>query len=295
MEDLLSCHYHSARIQLLEPLLTGGRLPGTTSLSSLSLSDMFTVNIFSQFTAALKAWFDNWLALPVCSYFYLAQPITFQLIHAFWAVVRWVRAAGPSFVQRPDKASSSYPAVPAMSGVPECPDLNSIQPPVPTSPTVLTQPLHALKLQVLEQPDFRIEVFAVLDSAIARFEAASREIEAAQGVVWDNNTWNVAADHLRIKKMKIEKWCEIASAAMSKGQSKPTSAVNNSMVGRNGEATVGDGGEWPMDLDWLGSGEGQNLEQWQTNLFDGIMMSDDMGAFLDFSGGLDVDQSTTWE
>uniref|UniRef100_A0A8H7N071 Zn(2)-C6 fungal-type domain-containing protein n=1 Tax=Bionectria ochroleuca TaxID=29856 RepID=A0A8H7N071_BIOOC len=272
---LISCHYRSAYLQLLEPLLTGAHLPGAVSqtFDSLSLSGLFKVNLFSHFTAALKAWFDTWLALPVCSYFHMPQP-----------------AAGPNTIRRPDSGvnrsrGSTAPkqALPAMSGIPECPELSSIEPPVShSSVTMLTQPLDSLKAKVLEQADLRIDVFGLLDSMTVRFESASKEMEAAQGGTWNNNTWDVAADHIRIKKAKIEKWCEITAAVGNEGRVGQSNQVNG-VVEAPGEIRDRDmAAEWRMDgFEWHVPGDGQENGQWEAELFDEIMMDADISAFLD--------------
>ncbi|VUC35047.1 unnamed protein product [Clonostachys rosea] len=297
---LVSCHYRSAYLQLLEPLLTGAHLPGAVSqtFDSLSLSGLFRVNLFSHFTAALKAWFDNWLALPVCSYFHMPQPVSFQLFHACRAIIRWVRAAGPHAIKRPAAGSNTSrqltvtkQALPAMSGIPECPELSSIEPPAPDSPaTMPTQPLNSLKAKVLEQPDLRIDIFGLLDSITVRFESASKEMEAAQGGQWNNNTWDVAADHMRIKKAKINKWCEMTTAMGNEGRAgQPNHA--NGVVETAGETRPRDmSGEWSMDgFEWHVPGDGQELGQWEAELFDEIMMDTDISAFLDAPGIWDPD------
>ncbi|CAH0027630.1 unnamed protein product [Clonostachys rhizophaga] len=294
---LISCHYRSAYLQLLEPLLTGAHLPGAVSqtFDSLSLSGLFKVSLFSHFTAALKAWFDTWLALPVCSYFHMPQPVSFQLFHACRALIRWVRAAGPNAIRRPDSGvnmntsrGSTAPkqVLPAMSGIPECPELSSIEPPIShSSATMPTQPLDSLKAKVLEQADLRIDVFGLLDSMTVRFESASKEMEAAQGGTWNNNTWDVAADHIRIKKAKIEKWCEITAAVGNEGRGGQSNQVNGLVETprefRDREMAT----EWRMDgFEWHVPVEGQENGQWEAELFDEIMMDADISAFLDAPG-----------
>ncbi|CAH0057814.1 unnamed protein product [Clonostachys solani] len=292
---LVSFHYRSAYLQLLEPLLTGAHLPGAVSqtFDSLSLSGLFKVNLFSHFTAALKAWFDSWLALPVCSYFHMPQPVSFQLFHACRALIRWVRAAGPNAIKRPDSGvnasrGSAAPkqALPAMSGISECPELSSIEPPVShSSATMPTQPLDSLKAKVLEQADLRIDVFGILDSMAARFESASKEMEAAQGGTWSNNTWDVAADHIRIKKAKIEKWCEITVAVGNEGRGGQSHQVNGVVETPREFRDRDMAAEWRMDgFEWHVPGDGQENGQWEAELFDGIMMDADISAFLDVPG-----------
>jgi hypothetical protein len=150
---------------------------------------------------------------------------------------------------------------------------------------MLTQPLDSLKAKVLEQADLRIDVFGLLDSMTVRFESASKEMEAAQGGTWNNNTWDVAADHIRIKKAKIEKWCEITAAVGNEGRVGQSNQVNG-VVEAPGEIRDRDmAAEWRMDgFEWHVPGDGQENGQWEAELFDEIMMDADISAFLDVPG-----------
>jgi hypothetical protein len=301
--DLLSCYYNSAYLRIFEPLLAGSHLPDAESQSfaSLSLSGVLISDVFSHFTAALKAWLDNWLAIPVCSYFYMPQPAYAQLVHAAMMLSRWTRVAGPSAV----KLSSAGTAVsqkestvpwqptPALSGVPSCPDLSLSRPPA-SAPTqvVSTQILNTLRAQVTAQPKLQVDICGILDTMAARFEAAKEEMAAAQGVDWENDTWDLAAEHLKMKKARVEKWREIVAIAAGEGRSPLTNAYDG--VYEGGRETMNmSTGRSVNGFEWLTSGYDQDNVQWESAMFDEIMRDIHPGAVLessvDWNTGMPVD------
>ncbi|KAF7563265.1 hypothetical protein G7046_g853 [Stylonectria norvegica] len=282
---LILCHYNSASLQLLEPLLAGAHLPDVVSSSfdSLSLSGLSKVNIFSHFTAAVKTWFEDWLTVPVCAYFYMPQPTSVQLIHACWALTRWVRVVGPTAVKIPttdttaSKKESSVPRqpLPAFSGIASCPNLSSLQSSVETS----VQTLDVVKAQITAQLQLRFDVFGILDAMVVRFEAASEEMKAAQGGMWYNDTWDLAADHVKVKKMKIEKWCAISASVASERRHRVANTSHDDEMRGGIEDTLGGGSL--DEFDWLLSEENMENRQWQNDLLDGLLLDADIEAFLD--------------
>jgi hypothetical protein len=293
--DLLSCHYNSAYLRLFAPLLAEAHLVDAVpqSLASLSLSGLSPLDILSRFTAALKTWFEDWLAVPVCSYFYLPQPASSQLIHASRNLVQWARLSGPSVVKfsststtatnsRKEVAIPRQP-MPAFIGVPPCPELSVPQPPASGSSSgssISAQAtLDMLRAKVFARPELRVDISGIADAMAVRFEAAKKEMAAAQGGVWRNDTWDSAAEQMRSKKARIEKWCEIAAAAGVDGENQ---SLNLSHGG--GEAINMLPG-WSIDR--LESHDGQENWHWASDVFDG--MDIDAGAFLDASGGWSTD------
>ncbi|TVY36753.1 hypothetical protein LSUB1_G007916 [Lachnellula subtilissima] len=255
------------------------------SFASLSLSGVPISDVFSHFTAALKAWLENWLAIPVCSYFYMPQPAYVQLVHGAMMLSRWVRVAGPSAV----KLSSAGTAVsqkeftvpwqptPALSGVPSCPDLSFPRPPASLSTQVVSaQILNTLRAKVTAQPNLQVDILGILDTMGARFEAAKKEMAAAQGMDWENDTWDFAAEHLKMKKARVEKWCEMVAMAAGEGRS-PLTDAHDSVYEGSREATSG--------YDW------DNL-QWESAMFDEILQDIHTGAVfkpVDWNTGMLVD------
>ncbi|KIV77976.1 hypothetical protein PV11_09748 [Exophiala sideris] len=305
---LLSCYYNSAYLRIFEPLLAGSNLPDADpqSFASLSLSGVLISDVFSHFTAALKAWLDSWLAIPVCSYFYMPQPAYAQLVHAAMMLSRWARVAGPSAVKPPRAGTAVSPQkestvleqpMPALSGVPSCPDLSLSRPPASASTQVVSaQILNTLRAQVTAQPNLQVDICAILDTMAVRFEAAKDEMAAAQGLDWENDTWDLAAEHLKKKKARVEKWYEIvAIAATGQGRSPLTNAYDS--VYEGGRETMGmSTGQSGNGFEWLTSGYDLDNVQWESAMFDEIMQDIHPGAGntgmpvgMGFVGGLNIE------
>ncbi|PQE09143.1 C6 transcription factor protein [Rutstroemia sp. NJR-2017a WRK4] len=287
--DFLSCYHNSAYLRIFDPLLAGSHLPDAESQSfaSLALSGVPISDVFSHFTAALKAWLENWLAIPVCSYFYMPQPAYVQLVHGAMMLSRWARVAGPSAV----KLSSAGAAVlqkeftapwqttPALSGVPSCPDLSLPRPPASLSTQVVSaQILDTLRAKVTAQPNLQIDILGILDTMGTRFEAAKKEIAAAQGLDWENHIWDFAAEHSKMKKARVKKWCEIVAMAADEGRS-PLTDVHDSAYEGGGEATGTSGYDW-------------DKMQWESAMFDEILQDIHTGAVfkpVDWNTGMLAD------
>jgi hypothetical protein len=279
--DFLSCYHNSAYLRIFEPLLAGSHLPDAESQSfaSLSLSGVPISDVFSHFTAALKAWLEDWLAIPVCSYFYMPQPAYSQLVHGAMMLSRWVRVAGPIAVKLSSVGTAvpqkdftvPWQPLPALSGVPSCPDLSLPRPPasIPTQ-VVSAQILNTLRAKVAAQPSLQVDVLGILDLMAARFEAAKKEMAAAQGVDWENDTWDFAAEHLKMKKARVEKWCEMITMAAGEGRSPLTDAHDSVYEGRR-EAINMLPGRSVDDFGWLTSGYEWDNMQWESAVFDEIL------------------------
>ncbi|CAK7207558.1 hypothetical protein SEUCBS139899_010368 [Sporothrix eucalyptigena] len=280
MNPLLMCHYNSAKLALFVPLLAEEQYLADASLGPL--------DIFGRFTGAVKTWFADWFAIPVCSYFYMPQPASSMLVHASRHLVQWARLAGPSAVQLAsttsycpltssasfpnslassssspgatgssssasarssdslNSSSSAYvprPRFPTFMGIPSCPTMDT-----PARPTIVSGPvavaaqatLDMIRAAVYAQPELRLDVLGIADALVVRFESAQREIAAAQGGVWKNDTWDAAGDQLRMKKFKIEQWIETASRAGVDMENVPLTFAP--VPGEQGPP------QWPVDL-----------------------------------------------
>jgi hypothetical protein len=257
-------------------------------------------DVFSYFTAALKAWLENWLAIPVCSYFYMPQPAYVQLVHGAMMLSRWVRVAGPSAV----KLSSAGTAVsqkeftvpwqptPALSGVPSCPDLSLPRPPASLSTQVVSaQILNTLRAKVTAQPNLQVDILGTLNTMAARFEAAKKEMAAAQGVDWENDTWNFAAEHLKMKKARVEKWCDMVAMAAGEGRS-PLTDAHDSVYEGSREAINVLAGRSADGFGWVTSGYDWDNMQWESAMLDEILQDIHTGAVfkpVDWNTGILVD------
>jgi hypothetical protein len=192
---------------------------------------------------------------------------------------RWVRVAGPSAVKlfsagttvsRRDLTAPSQPML-ALSGVPSCPDLSLPRPAASSNTQVVSaQILNTLRARVTAQPDLQIDILSVLDTMGTRFEAAKREMAAAQGVEWENDTWDSASEHLKMKKVRVEKWCEMVATAAGEERSPLANAHEKVYEGSRETLNMlpepsGD------DLAWVTSDYEWDNMQWESALFDDIL------------------------
>ncbi|KIW22422.1 uncharacterized protein PV07_12309 [Cladophialophora immunda] len=288
---LLSCHYNSASLRIFAPLLADAHLADAVPqpFTSLFHSGLWAPDIFSRFTAALKAWFNHWLTVPVCSYFYLPQPASSQLIYASRNLVEWVRLCGPAAVRFSStgtagaslsrkEATTLLQPLPSFIGVPPCPELVAPQPPASASDSSCYAQtiLNLLRSEVFAQPQLRVDALGIAEAMAGRFESAKNEMAAAHGGVWENDLWDAAAQQMRMKKARVEKWCESAGAAGIDGENQPLAIPLD-----HGEATPA---WWSSDKSE--SHGGQDHWQWASDAFDGM----DDTAFIEISGTWSTDR-----
>jgi hypothetical protein len=131
-----------------------------------------------------------------------------------------------------------------------------------------------LRAEVFAQPELRVDILGIADAMAVRFEAAKKEMAAAQGGVWKNDTWDSAVEQMRTKKARIEKWCEIAAAARGDRENQPL------ILSYGGGEAMNVLAGWSIDR--LESHDGQENWQWASDMFDGMDL--DAGAFLNASG-----------
>jgi hypothetical protein len=190
-----------------------------------------------------------------------------------------VRVAGPSAVKLSstgvavsrDEPTVRSESTPALSGVPSFPDLT-----LPRHTSSLsteaasTQILNQLRATVTAQPDLQLDILGILDTMGARFEAAKKEMAAAQGVDWENGTWDLAAEHLRIKKAGIEKWCAMVATAAGEGRI-PLTDVHGSVYEGSREAMDVLPEQSDDDFGWVTSGYDWGNLQWESAIFDEVL------------------------
>ena len=130
--------------------------------------------------------------------------------------------------------------------------------------------LNALRTEVAAQPNLQVDILGILDTMGARFEAAKKEMAAAQGVDWENDTWDFAAEHSRMKKARVEKWCELVTMAADKGRDPQTDAHDSVYEGSR-EAIDMLPGQSVDDFEWLTSGYEWDSMQWESAMFDALL------------------------
>ncbi len=204
----------------------------------------------------------------------------------------WVRIAGPSALKplrggnnvlQRDLTAPPHP-VPAFSGVPACPDLNLCPPFNSASArSISNSTLKTLRTQILAQPSLHIDIFGMLDAVAIRLESARKEMAAAHGGAWKNDIWDHAAEMMRIKKGKVEKWCEIVDVLSGEAVTRLTDA-SNGVDEWSGEITDFLQRRGVEGFDWLTSNNGQENGQWENDLFTEILNGTRTSALFDASG-----------
>ncbi|KAJ5798399.1 uncharacterized protein N7503_007695 [Penicillium pulvis] len=189
---LLLSHYSTARLRLFDPLLSDIKLSSITSPPSVpaSLLDAEAFHRYHDAMSALRSWVNNWLAIPVCYYFYMPQPGYGQLMYAVTMLARQARLSLLANAQfnRVSYISSHVSADTAQR---------------------VTKNVDAEATENL--------VLNALQTFATRFEAAKEEIGTAYGQEWDNNLLNLIAKTLRVKKARIENWSKVLLAKTTDG------------------------------------------------------------------------------
>ncbi|KAJ5999370.1 hypothetical protein N7451_007180 [Penicillium sp. IBT 35674x] len=140
--------------------------------------------------SALRSWVDNWLAIPVCYYFYMPQPGYGQLMYAVTMLARQARL---SLLANAQLNRASYISSHASADTTQR----------------VTKNIDAGATETL--------VLNALETFATRFEAAREEIGTAYGQVWENNLYNLIAKTLRVKRARIENWSKVLLAATTDG------------------------------------------------------------------------------
>ncbi|CZS98364.1 uncharacterized protein RAG0_07144 [Rhynchosporium agropyri] len=143
----------------------------------------------------------------------------------------------------------------------------------------------------------RIDVLHFLNATATRFEAAKSEMSAAQGGVWKNGIWDVAAKKLRMKTIRIEKWWGEVEKAGGEGMFR---FIEDDPGVSDGVADDGFGTEYcgneiaagfEESFGFGAVGGGEWL--WAGDLFDGVDVSqgvlfDGPPRYLDFTAEVEI-------
>jgi hypothetical protein len=227
-EDLLSSHYSNAQVRLLEP--------------QLSQADPWNDAI----SVALRTWFNTWLAMPACYYFYMPMPGFGQLIYTVTFLARRARIILLARDRARDGSAGTKPLQPTPQAV------------VPNNFSEATEEL----------------MLGVLESLAVRFASAKDEMVTIHGGDWNNDFLDVAARTLRVIKPRIERWCEIVTAGIQNPFPKDQMSTG---VDKGEEQTLNAGRWWLEQLDgpWLDE-NGQGSWLWAIDEMD-VIYSNELG------------------
>ncbi|PVH87891.1 hypothetical protein DL98DRAFT_566293 [Cadophora sp. DSE1049] len=244
---LITTHFNTAQLRLYEPLLYDTSLLDgiSRSCTTISLSDPATFDRFSACHTALKTWFNHWLTIPVCFYFYMSQPLPAQLRYSMVMLSQWAllfsRSRQITSVTSPRAQSNRHPD---------------------TSQAYTN----------ISDAEEEIGVLSILYIIATRFEAAKTEMSAAQGGVWKNGIWDLAAKKIRMKRSRIEKWWLTVESAGGEGKFRIVDEV-----GMSGSVGTGLGAGLSGNDDhgavWFDVPFGGGLQDdwlWATDLFGGM-------------------------
>lgn len=183
--------YNTAELRLSDSIMTNADPLDTIppQLSSLSLSDSLIDDNLKGFIRALRKWFSDWFDIPVRYYVFISQPIYGQLIYAITMLSRFVKLSST-------KSPNSHAGTPKESRA--------------SNNTLISS-------ELLKQIDLDIDVLGIIDTLIARFEGAKKEVVAAQGGEWENSVLDLAARKLKFARSRFERWSEMVSIVGGEG------------------------------------------------------------------------------
>ncbi|TFB02286.1 hypothetical protein CCMA1212_005663, partial [Trichoderma ghanense] len=223
----------SARLRLYEPPVLDKNLIRSLSksLSSVTMATDSPLDRIYQSSAALTAWFNAWLSLPMSTYYFQTMAVGSHLVYALVMLARWARLATPRAMYEgktamPDDPSADNPNValyntdmanaqcdPRMMqdkcGMPQGhlpgrPDLEDSD---------LVAAVAILRTQLQTQPGLMINIPEILSAISSRFEHANATFQlcSADTERVNKNVWLMTALKVRIARAKLEKWAELVA------------------------------------------------------------------------------------
>ncbi|TEA20688.1 putative membrane protein [Colletotrichum sidae] len=234
----------TARLRLYEPPTIDPDLLASLSKSLTSLSSGYSsaLDVFYQANAALKGWFEVWLAIPVQALYTMPLTLASHMIFAVVMMSRWAwlaASSGPAtFGDRSAEMldpSSNNPnlAIAAMEAA-----INPIAGTTPVSSSTpgshpkgtpsataaaaaaweppapdrnLPQVLAELRAQLSRQPELMLDVAGILNRVANQLE----EVDAAMAAVSLDSgparasIWTLGATKVRIAQLRQKKWSDM--------------------------------------------------------------------------------------
>lgn len=179
-------------------------------------------------SAALTAWFDNWLSVPVSQYYCQTTAVASQLVYALTMLGRWAQLIAPKPADTSDgaptqglpsfepKAQTRRGTAASQTGRPSFSkgmtvDSQAIQP-CDVDPD-LPAAVASLRKQLQTHPGLMVNISEILSTICNRFEQANAtfQISSTDSGNTDNNVWSMTALKVRITRAKLERWAELVS------------------------------------------------------------------------------------
>ncbi|KAK7413663.1 hypothetical protein QQX98_007445 [Neonectria punicea] len=230
---LVSSHHKFAMLQLLEPqLLDADHIQNHEAVAALHHTpDYFhTPSTSKKDTAdtALRAWFEDWLAIPVCHFFYMPMS---GYLHLTNATVILLRRARLALLTRYRQGDSYAPEA----------DMNNN---------------GAASTSIDAGNDLMLDL---LDRLASRFEKARIEMAAAHCSKWANDFLDLVSWKLRERKACIEKWINVIANEAHVNAHSGVAAGEGDLTAFQ---TMDEQGLWLDSLEALLMGGGDAYESW---------------------------------
>ncbi|KAJ5734117.1 hypothetical protein N7493_002903 [Penicillium malachiteum] len=216
---LLQLQRNTVRIRLNEPPRVDASLLAslaTSMTTSAPTPNTSPLDGFYRSHAALKQWFDDFLASPPpSSYYCLPLPFSMIIIYAVVILGRWAKLCGPGPGSQP--LATPEPSDPSGSY-----NNPMLAPLTPASSTLndstssrgeykLVSALARLKLQLTTQPGLSLDVNGILGMLCDRLERVGAFLAghdtASEARV--PNIWMLKAAKLRIVQFKLQQWADL--------------------------------------------------------------------------------------
>lgn len=221
--------------------------------------------------SVLVAWFDNWLSVPVSSYYCQTTATCTLLVYAISMLGRWAKLITPSKLHK-DRAGipedcltgdGNCITTPAST---ETPSVSSTATSAPTpaasdssqdkepcgynhhNPQVRSDPglpvaVASLQLPLRQQPGLDIDIPAILSTCQARFQQVSSSIQkssSSEAESGDHNVWSMSAIKILITRAKLERWADLVAAG-TEALSLEDCATQDAIMGDVGGNPLQDG------------------------------------------------------
>lgn len=186
-----------------------------------------------QASSALKMWFQNWLSVPVSTYYRQPAAIAAQLVYALTMLGRWAKLATPRTMYEggtpmPRCSSAGNSSLAVYNADPQLPQnadsgigpsstyhrCDGKGPCVHETEPGLPAAVGALQSQLQTQPGLTVNIPEILSAMCSRFEQVNStfQVTSTESGKMDNNVWSFSALKVRITRVKLERWAELVSA-----------------------------------------------------------------------------------
>lgn len=182
----MSSHHNSALLHLLEPrLLDPDNTQSSKAIATLQNTPQYfhmpSLDANGAANTALRAWFEDWLTIPVCHFFYMPMPGYLHLTNATVVLLRRARLALLTRLRQGGSTGLDANLHNYNAGMPMANSGGSSD---------------DLMLDLLER-------------LASRLEEARVEMAAAHCFEWANDFLDLVSWKLRERKACIEKWAKV--------------------------------------------------------------------------------------